>query len=109
MSEVDEQFQVADTSTKPATIDALNTSFNSISAMIDDYVPYSTSQDFAILSYSGYVVKDEKYGPFTKPAAQLNVFGVVGASYWLVGTLDPDGYLTANITQNVVINQPYRI
>lgn len=108
MNEVDEQFQVADTSTKAATIDALNTSFNSINAMIDDYVPFTTSQDFAVLSYSGVLTAGEKYGPFTKPASQLNVFGVVGSSYWLVGTLDPEGYLTANVTQSVVINQPYR-
>ncbi len=106
---IEDSFNVTDSETSERTVDAINTSFRSIEEMIEDFTPFVTSQDFAVFQYSGYVEKDQEIKiPMTPPSKTINVFGVVGASYWLVGVLNTAGVFTSSVTQNVTINQPYK-
>lgn len=109
MADIDDSFSVTDSNTDEKTVDALNTSLQSISDMVDDFVPFQTKQDYAVLNYSGYVSAGMAVGGFTPPSKNINVFGVVGTSYWLCGTLSTTGVLTFNVSNYVTINQPYRI
>lgn len=109
MADTDESFSVTDLNTDEKTVDALNTSFQSISDMVDDFIPFVTQQEYSVLQYNGYVSAGMSVQGFTPPTRQINVFGVVGTSYWLVGTLNTNGVLTFNISNYVTINQPYRV
>lgn len=105
---IEDSFNVTDSETSERTVDAINTSFKSIEEMIEDFTPFVTSQSFAVLQYSGYLEKDQEIKGFTPPSQTINVFGVIGASYWLVGVLNTDGVFTSSVTQLVTINQPYK-
>ena len=105
---IEDSFNVTDSETSERTVDAINTSFRSIEDMIEDFTPFVTSQDFSVFQYSGYVEKDQEIKGFTPPSQTINVFGVVGASYWLVGVLNTAGVFKSSVSQVVTINQPYK-
>lgn len=105
-------FNLADSDTDEKTVDALNTSFNSISDMADEFTNYVTPQDFAVFKHSGIIVKDEPITLPQKSASITNIWGTnlysSNTGYSKLGVLSGNVF-TPNVTAYVYICQPYKL
>lgn len=112
MSDSTDSFNLADSDTDARTVDALNTSFRSISDMCDEFTNYVTPQDFYVFQYSGLITKDV---PITVPmrvANTTNIWGMAlyasNTGYSKLGVLSEDQFVP-NVTAYVYICQPYKV
>lgn len=105
-------FNLADSDTDEKTVDALNTSFNSISDMCDEFTNYVTPQDYEVFKYSGLVAADVPIKLNKRAASITNIWGVnmyaSNTGYSKLGVLSGNTF-TPNVTAFVYICQPYKI
>lgn len=107
-----DSFNLSDSDTDERTVDALNTSFNSISEMCDEFTNYVTDQDFAIFQYSGLITKDEPITVARRAANIINIWGqnlyASNTGYSKLGVLSENKFVP-NVTAYVYICQPYKV
>jgi hypothetical protein len=105
-------FNLADSDTDEKTVDALNTSFNSISDMCDEFTNYVTPQDYEVFTYSGLITKDVPIKLSKRAASITNIWGVnlyaSNTGYSKLGVLSGNTFMP-NATAYVYICQPFKL
>lgn len=105
-------FSLSDSDTDKRTVDALNTSFNSISEMCDEFTNYVTDQDFYVFQYSGLITKDVPITVSRRSTGITNIWGTnlyaSNTGYSKLGVLSEDQFVP-NVTAYVYICQPYKV
>lgn len=111
-----EGFSLTDPSTSKRVINALNISFDSLADVINTYKPDYTTQDYAILTYTGFIEQNERI-IVDEPAIEITpIFCQYGSELIYVGSLEDDKltFSKSLVDGNqqpveLTIYQPYRI
>jgi hypothetical protein len=103
-------FSVSDPQTEKRVVNALNTSFDSIKNIVNEYKPVTTVQDYGLISYYGEIKEGKNIYVSRKSEAAIPVFAQSYGVYEYVGTLEGNTIsFVKTLEDKATIYQPYRI
>lgn len=103
-------FSVSDPQTEKRVVNALNTSFDSIKNIVNEYKPVTTVQEYGLISYYGEIKEGKSIFTARKSEAAIPVFAQYYGVYEYVGTLEGKTIkFIKTLEDKATIYQPYRI